>query len=148
MAATYNRAGTAVIIDTIDVQAVETEVLDIAGTGGIAGVLVSTTLFDVTTAAADPAAVQTSLAIVETALAKLVSGASILGTAKVSIDLKRSFITKQMDAIDRGVSALIDADMNAESARLSALQVQQQLGVQSLSIANSNAQNILALFRN
>ena len=44
VAATYNRAGTAVIIDTIDVQAVETEVLDIAGTGGIAGVLVSTTL--------------------------------------------------------------------------------------------------------
>ena len=42
---------------------------------------------------------------------------------------------------------LVDADMNAESARLSALQVQQQLGIQALSIANSNSQNILSLFR-
>ncbi|MCQ3925682.1 MAG: flagellin, partial [Rhodocyclaceae bacterium] len=38
--------------------------------------------------------------------------------------------------------------MEAESARLSALQVQQQLGIQALSIANSNTQNLLALFRN
>jgi flagellin len=52
-----------------------------------------------------------------------------------------------MDAVDRGVSQLVDADMNQESARLSALQVQQQLGVQALSIANQNSQNILSLFR-
>jgi flagellin len=37
--------------------------------------------------------------------------------------------------------------MNEESAKLSALQVQQQLGIQALSIANSNSQNILALFK-
>nr|WP_312860656.1 flagellin [Mesorhizobium sediminum] len=37
--------------------------------------------------------------------------------------------------------------MNAESAKLSALQVQQQLGIQALSIANSSSQNILTLFR-
>jgi len=42
---------------------------------------------------------------------------------------------------------MVDADMNAESARLSALQVQQQLGVQALSIANQSTQNILSLFR-
>jgi flagellin len=52
-----------------------------------------------------------------------------------------------MDSIDRGVGQLVDADMEKESARLSALQTQQQLGIQSLSIANSNAQNILTLFR-
>ena len=52
-----------------------------------------------------------------------------------------------MDAIGRGVSTLVDADMNEESTRLQALQVQQQLGVQALSIANQNNQSILSLFR-
>ena len=49
--------------------------------------------------------------------------------------------------IERGVSQLVDADMNAESTKLQALQVQQQLGIQALSIANSGSQNILSLFR-
>ena len=49
--------------------------------------------------------------------------------------------------IDKGVSKLVDADMNEESTKLKALQTQQQLGIQALSIANSNAQNILSLFR-
>jgi len=52
-----------------------------------------------------------------------------------------------MRAIDRGVGALVDADMNEESTRLQALQVQQQLGIQALSIANQNSQSILSLFR-
>ena len=52
-----------------------------------------------------------------------------------------------MDAIDRGVGQLVDADMNEESTKLQALQVQQQLGVQALSIANSSSQTILSLFR-
>ncbi len=52
-----------------------------------------------------------------------------------------------MDAIDRGVGALVDADMNEESTKLQALQVQQQLGVQALSIANSSSQTILSLFQ-
>ena len=52
-----------------------------------------------------------------------------------------------MDVIDKGVGRLVDADMNEESTRLKALQTQQQLGIQALSIANSNSQNILSLFR-
>jgi flagellin len=51
-----------------------------------------------------------------------------------------------MDSITKGVGSLVDADMNQESSKLSALQVQQQLGVQSLSIANQNSQMILKLF--
>ena len=73
--------------------------------------------------------------------------ASKLGAMKTRIDAQFSFTSKLIDAIDRGVGQLIDADMNAESARLSALQVQQQLGIQALSIANSSSQNILSLFR-
>jgi len=66
---------------------------------------------------------------------------------KSRIDLQKDFVKALMDAIDRGIGQLVDADMNAESTRLQALQVQQQLGIQALSIANANSQNILALFR-
>ena len=52
-----------------------------------------------------------------------------------------------MDALDRGIGTLVDADMNEESTRLQALQVQQQLGIQALSIANGSSQNILWLFQ-
>ncbi len=45
-----------------------------------------------------------------------------------------------------GVSGLVDADMNTASTRLQALQTQQQLGIQALSIANQNAQLIMKLF--
>ena len=75
------------------------------------------------------------------------TGAAELGAAKARIDMQKDFVSALSDAIDRGVGQLVDADMEKESARLSALQVQQQLGIQSLSIANSNAQNILSLFR-
>ena len=57
------------------------------------------------------------------------------------------FTSNLMDTIDRGVGTLVDADMNKESTRLQALQVQQQLGIQALSIANGNSQTILSLFR-
>jgi flagellin len=52
-----------------------------------------------------------------------------------------------VDSITAGVGALTDADMEAASARLQALQVQQQLGTQALSIANQSAQSLLSLFR-
>lgn len=144
------------MIDTINVAAVVTQILDVVGTGGILGAVLAVAFFNPGVAvppatvgiALDDAAITTALGKVETALAKLVTGAAILGAAKATIDLQTAFVSSQMKAIERGVGALIDADMNEESARISALQVQQQLGVQALSIANSNSQNILALFRN
>ena len=83
----------------------------------------------------------------EASLVAMREAASKLGAMKIRMDAQLSFTSKLQDALDRGVGQLVDADMNAESARLSALQVQQQLGIQALSIANSNAQNILSLFR-
>jgi len=77
----------------------------------------------------------------------LTAGAE-LGAAEKRIESQIDFVSKLMSSIEKGIGALVDADMNAESARLAALQVQQQLGVQALSIANQNGQNILALFRN
>ena len=63
------------------------------------------------------------------------------------INIQKDATQSLMDSIDRGVGQLVDADMNKESTRLQALQVQQQLGIQALSIANSSSQNILSLFR-
>ena len=89
----------------------------------------------------------TSSSTVETAVNAMKAAAAGLGSAKTRIDTQQTFTSNLMDAIDRGVGQLVDADMNAESARLSALQVQQQLGIQALSIANSSNQSILTLFR-
>jgi flagellin len=52
-----------------------------------------------------------------------------------------------MDAMKSGIGTLVDADMEEQSAKLQALQTQQQLGVQALSIANQSPQTILSLFR-
>jgi len=60
---------------------------------------------------------------------------------------QKTFIKTLNDALTGGVSSLVDADMNEASTRLQALQTQQQLGVQSISIANQNAQMILKLFQ-
>jgi flagellin len=87
------------------------------------------------------------LKVVDTALGEMTDAATVLGAAKKQIDMQKSFTTSLMDSIDRGVGQLVDADMNKESTRLQALQVQQQLGIQALSIANSTSQNILALFK-
>jgi flagellin len=87
------------------------------------------------------------LGVVESALSDMTTAATNLGAAKSRINLQKEFTTSLIDSIDRGIGQLVDADMNKESARLSALQVQQQLGIQALSIANSGSQNILSLFR-
>jgi flagellin len=87
------------------------------------------------------------LTVVDKASSELTDAATTLGAAKKRIDLQKSSTSILMDSIDRGVGQLVDADMNKESTRLQALQVQQQLGIQSLSIANSNAQSILQLFK-
>ncbi len=84
---------------------------------------------------------------VDDAIGKMTTAASDLGAAKKRIDMQSEFVTNMMDTIDRGVGTLVDADMNKESTRLQALQVQQQLGIQALSIANGNSQTILSLFR-
>ncbi len=84
---------------------------------------------------------------VDNMLSKVTSAAADLGSVKTRIDMQTTFTGNLMDAIDRGVGTLVDADMTEESTRLKALQTQQQLGVQALSIANSSSQSLLSLFR-
>ncbi len=98
-------------------------------------------------AAHSDAQIAQQITVVEAALKDMTTAATNLGAAKTRVDLQKAFTTSLMDSIDRGIGQLVDADMNKESTRLQALQVQQQLGIQALSIANSNSQNILSLFR-
>ena len=87
------------------------------------------------------------ISAVDGALTSMTTSASDLGASKGRIDMQTDFVSNLMDAIDRGIGTLVDADMTKESTRLSALQTQQQLGTQALSIANSSAQSILSLVR-
>ena len=143
----YNRTGATVAIDQITITGASVQVLSDDASAGIVSGIVADTFFDASTAAVADTAIDTALGAVETALASLTEQASVLGAAKSRVDLQKDFVSKLSDAIDRGVGQLVDADMNEESARLSALQVQQQLGIQALSIANQNTQGILSLFR-
>lgn len=95
----------------------------------------------------DNADIDVLISEVDAALGDMATGAANLGAAKKRVDLQKAFVSKLQDSIDRGIGALVDADMSKESTRLQALQVQQQLGIQALSIANGNAQSVLALFR-
>ena len=81
------------------------------------------------------------------ALADMVKYATDLGIAEKAIENQQSFLNSLTDRLDSGIGGMIDADMEQEAARLQALQVQQQLATQALSIANQGPQNILSLFR-
>jgi flagellin len=72
---------------------------------------------------------------------------STLGAASRKIDAQSTFTSKLSDTIESGIGNLVDADLAKESARLQALQVKQQLGVQALGIANQAPQTITSLFR-
>ncbi|MEM5473356.1 flagellin [Hoeflea sp. AS60] len=84
---------------------------------------------------------------VDAMLQRMIDVASNLGALQTGLELKGDFVADLRDSIETGVGRLMDADMNEESTRLKALQTQHQLGLQSLSIANNNAQNLLSLFR-
>ena len=82
------------------------------------------------------------------AIAKVTEALSTLGTQSKSVGRQVTFLNKLQDATEAGIGNLVDADLAKESARLTALQTKQQLGVQALSIANSSSQTLLSLFRN
>lgn len=70
-----------------------------------------------------------------------------LGSGSTALEQNRSFAGKLQDVIETGIGNLVDADMAKESAKLQALQVKQQLGIQALSIANQSPQSVLSLFQ-
>ncbi len=97
--------------------------------------------YDVETGAA------AALTDVETQIQAAIDAAAAFGSAEKRLEIQANFVSKLIDSMTSGIGALVDADMEAASARLNALTVQQQLGLQSLSIANTNPQGLLSLFR-
>jgi flagellin len=108
--------------------------------GSIVTIKTTSTISTQAKASALISTIQTSLTNVNSALAKLSSGA-----AKFSI--QATFSQKLSDTLTAGIGNLVDANLAQESAKLQSLQVKQQLGVQALSIANKAPESILSLFR-
>ncbi|WP_455272715.1 flagellin N-terminal helical domain-containing protein [Rhizobium herbae] len=117
------------------------KLLAFAGATAAAGTLIeltATTSYD---------SIEGMIKAVDAIFSSLTDSASTLGAITSRIDMQENFVANLMDVIDKGVGRLVDADMNEESTRLKALQTQQQLGIQALSIANTNSENILRLFQ-
>ena len=108
-----------------------------------AGGLYAMENIDVSTAEGAEAAMREIEGLIQFAI----GAAADFGSAQMRIDTQAEFVQNLTDALTSGIGSLVDADMEAASARLQALQVQQQLGIQALSIANQQPQNILSLFR-
>ncbi|MCR9273107.1 MULTISPECIES: flagellin [Mameliella] len=113
------------------------------GDSTIGGRLENLSDIDVTTQAGADAALESIEGLIQTAI----DSASAFGSAQGRIETQANFVSSLTDALKSGIGTLVDADMEETSARLQALQVQQQLGVQALSIANQAPQSLLSLFR-
>ncbi len=153
----FNRTSSGVSVGTISIDITATELYDADDQSGIVdqdrtvgGSTFKVSTIDIsalTDAAADLTTLEEYISGVDTAITEMTTAATNLGAVQSRVDLQKDFISNLMNAIERGIGQLVDADMNEESTKLQALQVQQQLGIQALSIANGNSQNILALFR-
>ena len=106
------------------------------GLGALAGINVSTA-----------AGATAALSSIDTLIGTAISAAASFATTQVKIDTQQTFVNNLADSMKTGIGALVDTDMEEASARLQALQVQQQLSTQSLSIANQQSQSLLSLFR-
>jgi flagellin len=159
MIASFSRSGGSVSVGTISVDVdgaklfdaddqsglLDTE--DTTTNGGVDYSVSTLSISTITDTDDDLEDLEQMIGFVDEAISGMTTAASNLGAIKQRTNLQSEFVSALMTAIDRGVGALVDADMNEESTRLQALQVQQQLGIQALSIANQNSQSILALFR-
>jgi flagellin len=141
------RTGTGIVTTSqgfsmVDLQAIVGDpTAGTAGDGTLSAIAAAVATDTFTTDAA------TTLAAAVEDLQAITTQATNLGVAEKAIETQQEFLSALTDRIDAGVGAMVDADMEEEAARLQALQVQQQLATQSLSIANQGPQNILSLFR-
>ncbi|MBI1217225.1 MAG: flagellin [Rhodobacteraceae bacterium] len=110
-----------------------------AGSGGLSAM----SSINVSTASGASSALST----IESLLTTSINATASFGSSSTQITSQSTFVSSLTDKLKSGIGSLVDADMEAASARLQALQVQQQLGTQALSIANKAPQNLLSLFR-
>lgn len=125
-------------LDTTNMLSVAS--IDLEADANLSGLSGATDLADAATAA-------TTVTTLDTLADTINDHLSTLGAASRQIEGQLEFTSSLSDVIETGIGNLVDADLAKESAKLQALQVQQQLGVQALSIANQAPQTILSLFR-
>lgn len=175
IAGSFTRAGGAVHIDTVTLDLDRSLVLidtshvsDTRENGGLldstakAGVRGSSVLtMDITrldaykddtaglvsSTASDAEVLAALLAHVDATLDTLTLSAGAIGAIRARVDGNVAFVKNLLDANNRGIGQLVDADLNEESSKLKALQTQEQLAIQALSIANNSSQNTLRLFQ-
>jgi len=153
----FTRSSAGVKVETIEVDTASVELFDAADQSGIldstftttgaGAVTVSVMTLDIIATGIDDTDIDDMISNVDAAFALMTTAASDIGAIQKRMETQTDFVATLIDSIDRGISILVDADMSKESTKLQALQTQQQLGIQSLSIANSASQNILALFQ-
>jgi flagellin len=155
----FSRGNTGVTIQTIEFDGDASKLLDANNQSGIldtvdttlngavAYSIINLDISALSTSANDTADLEQIIKWVDQGLSSIINSAANLGALKSRVDSQSDFVRVLMEAVERGVGTLVDADMTEESTKLQALQVQQQLGVQSLSIANQSSQNILSLFK-
>jgi flagellin len=144
----------AVSVGTISIDTSAIKLFDSNGTTGILDSVNASTsesianmnISSLTNSTADQATLTSLTSQVDAAISSITAAASTLGATKTRITIQENFVSSLNDAITTGVGSLVDADMNEASTRLQALQTQQQLGVQSLAIANQQTSLILKLF--
>ena len=153
----FTRSGGAVSVGTIDIDINAIKLYDdndqsgifdqTRTVGSVSATVATLDISALTDSAADMTKLDAYIDVVDAALNDVTKAASDLGAVKNRVSMQQDFVSNLMDSVTKGIGQLIDADMSQESTRLQALQVQQQLGVQSLSIANQNSQQILSLFK-
>jgi len=149
----FSRVGNVPTINTITLTTANYSLYTPGATGildtpGASGKSIDTIdISALTDSTADQTTLDSYIKETTAAIGKVTQAAADLGAVKNRLGNNTEFVKSLMDSVTRGIGQLVDADMNAESTRLQALQVQQQLGVQALSIANSSSQSLLSLFR-
>ncbi len=131
-----------------DANATPTGLLDQDRTvGGTTSSVEAIDISALTDSTADLTELEELIAIVDEAMVDVIAAQNSVGVNLARADSQNTFLSALMDANDRAVGALVDADMEEASTKLRALQTQQQLAIQSLGIANTAAQNVLFLFQ-
>jgi flagellin len=133
-------------INTSNTQLFETTVGATEGILGSAGAASGVSILNMNIVGATAGQIANMLTDVDTALSSITTAAGILGSTTTNLTAQQNFVSNLSDSLTTGVGSLVDANMNEAATKLAALQVQQQLGVQALGIANSNTQLILKLF--
>ena len=140
-----DREGADVTVSTLTVSGADLAVIDPDDGEITAGELLDLQDFDVTAVSTTPA--DDALGQIEAMLASTISAAATFGAKQNALESQKAFVTSLVDSMNEGIGALTDTDMELASARLQALQVQQQLGVQALTIATQAPRALLSLFR-